>query len=292
VGHHGWGGSAGQHRSRHAERFDARHGDTVKIFLIIVLLLYAAFALFAYFASDRMIFQPPRPTYRADQLPIVMIPAEHGNSIATLFLPTPGAALTLVYSHGNAEDIGQLAPYLEGYRQAGFSVLAYDYRGYGASTGGPPSANGATHDLETVIEYATHSLGLTPASIVLLGHSVGSGPSTAVASRVPVGGLVVEAGFVSAFRVLTGVALLPFDKFHNLRDIRHVHCPVLVVHGTNDEVIPFSHGRKLYDAANEPKQSLWIRGAHHNDLVAIGGANYWNTIRAFGGRVAGASQLR
>jgi len=267
-------------------------GHDVKIFLIIVLLLYVAFAAFAYFASDRMIFQPPRPTYRADQLPILMLPAEHGDSIAALYLPAPGAALTLIYSHGNAEDLGMLAPYLDEYRRAGFSVLAYDYRGYGASTGGPPSADRATRDLEAVVEYAQHTLGVKPTSIVLLGHSVGSGPATEVASRMPVGGLIIEAGFVSAFRVLTQIPLLPFDKFHNLHHIRNVHCPVLVVHGTSDEVIPFSHGRRLFDAANEPKQSLWIRGAHHNDLVAIGGASYWNTIRAFGARVAVASQPR
>src|SRR5207245_2242420 len=76
----------------------------------------------------------------------------------------------------------------------------------------------------------------------------------------------------SAFRVLTRVALLPFDKFEYRRTIRRVRCPVLVIHGTRDEVIPYSHGQQLYEAANQRKQSLWIDGAGHNDLEQVGDA--------------------
>jgi fermentation-respiration switch protein FrsA (DUF1100 family) len=253
----------------------------VKALLVTALLLYVAFALFAWFVSDRMMFMPPSASYDARRLPIVMVPSSDGGSIATLYLPNPRATLTLLYSHGNAEDLGQLAPWLEQYRQNGFSVLAFDYRGYGASTGGPPSTAGATRDMETVYRHAVGTLGVSPASIVLLGRSVGSGPATDLAARVPVGGLVIESGFVSAFRVLTRVALLPFDKFENLRTIRRVGCPVLVIHGMEDAVIPFSHGQRLYEAANQPKQSLWIEGAGHNDVLPVAGARYWTALRQF-----------
>ena len=260
----------------------------MKTILITVLVLYAAFAAFAYFVSDRMIFLPPQASYASGRLPVVMVPTgeDGGAAIATLHLPNPRAKLTLLYSHGNAEDLGQLAPWLEEYRAAGFSVLAFDYRGYGASTGGPPSAAGAVRDMEAVYRHAVGTLGIQPASIVLFGRSVGSGPATELASRVPVGGLVIESGFVSAFRVLTHVTLLPFDKFPNLRLVPRVRCPVLVIHGTEDEVIPWSHGRRLYDAANEPKQALWIEGAHHNDVVPMGGARYWSALQQFAQTVA------
>jgi fermentation-respiration switch protein FrsA (DUF1100 family) len=257
----------------------------VKAALIVVLLVYAAFAAFAYFASDRMIFLPPRASYSATRLPIVMVPADDGASIATLYLPNPRATLTLLYSHGNAEDLGQLAPWLEEYRRAGFAVLAFDYRGYGASTGGPPSASGATRDMEAVYHHAVRTLGIAPSRIVLYGRSVGSGPATELAARLPVGGLVIESGFVSAFRVLTRVALLPFDRFHNLRHIRQVRSPVLVIHGQEDEVIPWSHGRRLFDAANEPRLALWVEGAHHNDVLPMGGARYWAALRQLAARV-------
>jgi fermentation-respiration switch protein FrsA (DUF1100 family) len=258
----------------------------VKALLVTALLLYAAFAAFAWLVSDRMMFLPPAPSYARGRLPLMMIPAEHGDSIAALYLPNPHAALTLLYSHGNAEDLGSLAPELEQYRQDGFSVLAFDYRGYGASTGGPPSAAGATRDLETVYRHAVGSLGIRAESIVLLGRSVGSGPATDLAARLPVGGLVIESGFVSAFRVLTRVALLPFDRFENLRLIRRVRCPVLVIHGTEDEVIPISHGRRLYEAANQPRQALWVEGAGHNDVVPVGGGRYWAALRQFARLVA------
>ena len=255
---------------------------------VTAVLVYVAFAAFAWLMSDRMIFQPPSPSYRAGQLPIVMVPTD-GGSIATLHLPNPRAAVTVLYAHGNAEDLGQLAPYLEELRRTGFAVLAFDYRGYGMSTGSPPSAKGATSDMEAVYRHAVKTLAIPPSRIVLFGRSVGSGPATDLASRVPIGGLVLESAFVSAFRVLTRVSLLPFDRFHNLRHIRRVRAPVLVIHGTADEVIPASHGRLLYEAAGQPRQALWIDGAHHNDVPFVAGARYWSTLAAFGRQVASAA---
>jgi fermentation-respiration switch protein FrsA (DUF1100 family) len=260
----------------------------VKAVLVTAIVVYVAFAAFAWLVSDRMIFQPPPSSYRAGQLPIVMLPTEHG-TIATLHLPNPRAAITVLYAHGNAEDLGQLAPWLEELRRAGFAVLAFDYRGYGLSTGGPPSAAGATDDMAAVYHHAVSTLKIPPSRLVLYGRSVGSGPATDLASRVPVGGLVLESAFVSAFRVLTRVSLLPFDRFHNLRHIRRVRGPVLVIHGTDDEVIPVSHGRRLYEAAGQPKQALWIEGAHHNDVALVGGARYWLALAAFGRQVAAAA---
>ena len=102
--------------------------------LLTVLIVYVAFALFAWLASDRMIFQPPSSSYRAGQLPILMVPTD-GGAIATLVLPNPRAALTVLYAHGNAEDLGQIVPFLEELRRTGFAVIAFDYRGYGMSTG-------------------------------------------------------------------------------------------------------------------------------------------------------------
>ena len=260
----------------------------MKALLVTVLVVYVAFAAFAWFVSDRMIFQPPSPSYRAGQLPIVMVPTE-GGSIATLYLPNPHATVTALYAHGNAEDLGHVAPLLEELRSAGFAVLAFDYRGYGMSTGGPPSTSGATSDMETVYRHAVKTLAIPPSRLVLYGRSVGSGPATDLAARVPIGGLVLESAFVSAFRVLTKVPLLPFDRFDNLRHLRQVHAPILVIHGTADEVIPFSHGRRLYEAAGQPKQPLWIEGAHHNDVPFIAGPRYWSTLAAFGRQVAAAA---
>lgn len=244
-------------------------------------VLYLAFAATVYFTADRLIFLPPTSSYSERSLPIVLVPAGDGVRIAALHLQNPTAPFTVLYSHGNAEDLGHLAPLLEQLRRSGFSVLAYDYRGYGLSTGGPPTARGAYLDLEAVYRYAVEDLRVPPARLILLGRSVGSGPATELAAREPVGGLIVESGFVSAFRVLTRIQLLPFDRFPNLRHIRKANCPVLVIHGTEDEVISPSHGQRLFDAAPAPKRLLWIEGAGHNDLVSVAGGKYWEALRSF-----------
>jgi fermentation-respiration switch protein FrsA (DUF1100 family) len=86
------------------------------------------------------------------------------------------------------------------------------------------------------------------------------------------------------------VTLLPFDRFDNLRHLRQVRAPVLVIHGTADAVIPVSHGRRLYEAAGQPKQALWVEGAHHNDVPLVAGPRYWSTLAAFGRQVSTAAK--
>jgi fermentation-respiration switch protein FrsA (DUF1100 family) len=253
----------------------------IKESLLLIAGLYFTVAVAAYFIADRLIFLPPTSSYNVEQLPIVFVPIGDDAGIATLYLHNSSAALTILYSHGNAEDLGHLAPLLQQFHRTGFSVLSYDYRGYGLSTGGPASAKGAYRDLQAVYRYAVEELGIQPDRLILLGRSVGSGPATELAARVPVGGLILESGFVSAFRVMTRIQLLPFDRFPNLRHIREVECPVLVIHGTEDEVIAPWHGQRLFDAAPDPKQLLWVEGARHNDLVNVAGAQYWHALLSF-----------
>jgi fermentation-respiration switch protein FrsA (DUF1100 family) len=100
-------------------------------------------------------------------------------------------------------------------------------------------------------------------------------------SSRPVAGLVLESAFSSAFRVMTRVLVLPFDRFNNLQKIKKIHCPVMIIHGTEDSVIKIAHGRRLFAAANEPKQALWVEGAKHNDVAFVGGTRYFNSLKAF-----------
>ncbi len=237
--------------------------------ILLGLMGYALLAALAWLVSDRMIFLPPPASYDQRQLAITRVNGDDGNAVAVLHLPNPAARFTLLFSHGNAEDLGYLAPFLMELREAGFAVLAYDYRGYGLSTGGPPSTAGSYRDHAAVYRHATQTLKIPPSRIILHGRSVGAGPAVALAAREPVGGLVVESGFVSAYRVLTRWPLLPFDKFPNLANIRRARCPVLVIHGRQDEIIPVWHGEKLFAAAPEPKFALWVDGAGHNDLAAV-----------------------
>ena len=107
-----------------------------------------------------------------------------------------------------------------------------------------------------------------------------------IAAYKPAAGLVLQSPFVSAFRVLTRIPLLPFDRFPNYKEIGRVHCPVLIVHGESDTVIPPWHGRKLFELAHEPKTFLAIPRANHNDLEMVAGKTYYTALQEFAGTLS------
>jgi fermentation-respiration switch protein FrsA (DUF1100 family) len=216
-----------------------------------------------------MIFLPPPATYGSGR-EIVGLRTADGVRLSALYLPNPSGDHTLLYSHGNAEDLGGVYPLLVRLREIGFSVLAYDYRGYGTSEG-KPSERGAYADIDAAYAYLTTTLGIPPGHIIAYGRSVGAGPAVDLAARRPIGGLVLESAFTTALRVITRVPLLPFDRFRNIDKIGRVGCPVLVMHGRADEVVPFAHGLALWRAAPEPKRFLWVDGAGHNDFWLVAG---------------------
>jgi abhydrolase domain-containing protein 17 len=117
--------------------------------------------------------------------------------------------------------------------------------------------------------------------IILFGRSVGSGPSTYLASTQPIAGLILESAFISAFRVVVPFRLLPFDKYPNADRLVKITVPLLVIHGDRDQVIPFHHGQTLFQVAPGPKQFLTVPNADHNDVSEVGGAMYDQAIQDF-----------
>jgi fermentation-respiration switch protein FrsA (DUF1100 family) len=108
-----------------------------------------------------------------------------------------------------------------------------------------------------------------------------------LAARKPAAGVILQSPFVSAFRVVTHVPLLPFDRFRNYKEIRQVRSPILIIHGEQDSVVPFWHGKKLYDLAAQPKQFFAVPRADHNDLDLIAGPNYPKAIQSFAASLKG-----
>jgi abhydrolase domain-containing protein 17 len=247
--------------------------------LRFIVLLYIGLAIYAWFFADHQIFLPQPSSYK-DGPEILKLRSANGNAISALYLPNPSAAFTLLVSHGNAEDLGDDREWLWDLRRAGFSVMAYDYQGYGTSQGKPTEKTTYEDEL-AAYEYLTRDLKISPDHIIIYGRSVGSGPAVHLAARKPAAALILQAPFLSAFRVLTRVPLLPFDKFPNYKEIGRVRCPVLIIHGANDSVIPLWHGQKLFNAANQPKQLVVVPGADHNDLNFVAGVSYFQTLQAF-----------
>jgi fermentation-respiration switch protein FrsA (DUF1100 family) len=244
--------------------------------LASAIFVYVSVTLIVWLLGPRFLFPRPPASYRDDGN-IIELVTRDGARISATHLRRADARLTILYSHGNAEDLGHVRPTLERLRSAGFSVFGYDYRGYGTSEG-TASERTTYDDIEAAFAYLT-SAGISPRNILVYGRSIGGGPSVELARRHEVGGLILESTFTSALRVVTGVRLFPVDWFENLSKLPSVHVPVLVMHGTKDGVVPIRHGHALFAAANAPKVSLWVDGANHDDLPWIAGDAYERSLR-------------
>lgn len=247
--------------------------------LLIPLCVYLGLLICAYLFADALIFQPHSSSYR-DNSEIIKLAASDNEKISAKFYDNPAATHTILFSHGNAEDIGDLDSLLEELRENNFAVFAYDYRGYGTSEG-KPAEEKVYRDIDAAYDYLINEMKIPPDKIILYGRSLGGAVSIDLASRKKVGGLIVESSFVSAFRVLTKIRVAPFDKFDSLNKIKNIRCPVLFVHGRKDNIVAFWHGEKLFTEANEPKFSFWIDEANHNNVFSVGGETYRGKIRDF-----------
>ena len=244
-----------------------------------ILIIYILIGFWAFFFSDRLIFLPRPSSYQTNQ-DFVKLKSRNRTQITGIYLPLPKAEYTILYSHGNGEDLGEILPRLRDLRDIGFNIFSYDYQGYGTSQG-RPSVAGAYQDVNAAYEYLTQRLGIPANKIIVYGYSVGGGPSVDLASRQPVAGLVIESSFTTAFRVVTGIPVYPFDKFPNIDNIKNVNCPVLVIHGNADRVIPFYHGQQLFAMVDQPKLSFWVNGAGHLNLLEVAGEEYVKVMTEF-----------
>ncbi|MEO1430641.1 MAG: alpha/beta hydrolase [Cyanobacteria bacterium J06633_8] len=251
----------------------------LKRMITSIIFIYLTFAIIIYSQVEKLIFLPPTSTYQ-DTEEIVKLTSEDGTKLSAIHLSNPDAKYTILHAHGNASDLGMIKPRLEQLKDIGFSVFAYDYRGYGTSQG-KPSENNAYKDIDTAYNYLTQELKIPPQQIIPFGRSVGGGSAIDLAVRKPVAGLITESTFTSIFKVKVPIKILPFDKFPNLDKISKVKCPVLIMHGELDEVVPFNHGKQLFKQAPEPKLSLWVEDAKHNNFPYAAGERYIQILQEF-----------
>ena len=243
--------------------------DLLLALALAAVIAYAALALVAWRFGERLMFPAPGASYRRDSIDgLRTLTTRDGTRISALHLPNPRARYTVLYSHGNGEDLGNVLPVLELLNGLGFGVFAYDYRGYGASEG-RPGVEGVTLDAEAAYAHVTEELGVPADRLILWGRSIGGGPTVHLAARHPIAGMVLEATFTSAFCVVTRRRILPFGRFHYQRLIRGLSVPTLFIHGRKDGIVPFGHGVRNFECAAEPKRSLWIDAAGHNDLWLV-----------------------
>jgi len=251
----------------------------------------ASSALFVYLGAclltsggwiiNGMMFQPPPSGYSWEDPEVIRI--QTGKlTLAAIWLPNPNAIKTILYFHGNAEDIENTRAVLVRLRDVGFSVLAVDYPGYGMSEG-TPSERSVYASADAALNFLIHDQKIALPNIVALGVSIGSGPACYLAHKnAGLGGLILQSAFASAFRTVTRIRIFPTDPFPNLKRIRTIPCPKLFIHGTSDATISYRHSEKLYTQAAEPRTLLPIPGADHNDLINhVGLESYARLIYKF-----------
>jgi hypothetical protein len=230
--------------------------------------------------TETFMFPAPPASYK-DSKNILKLESDKGVKISARYLPNRQAKFTVLYSHGNAEDLGHVFPFLRQYQKRGFALFAYDYRGYGTSQGKASEVN-TYKDIEAAYSYLTVQLKIDPNQIIVHGRSVGSGPSTHIAASKPVAGLILESAFTSAFGVVTeNPSVASIDPFRNLNKLPSVGCPVLIIHGKADQVVSFQHGKELFKMAKKPKMNYWVEKAGHNNLIRVAGSGYWNSLTKF-----------
>ncbi len=243
--------------------------------VVFVVLLSIAMA-FAIVFSDKLIFhpQPVRPDQKKN---MTMLEVAPGTNIALRYLPCKKSKYTILFSHGNTEDLVRQRRMIAEYPQKGYAVVAYDYEGFGFSDGSPTEQS-CYRDIDAVYKYMTETLKIPPERIIIYGRSVGSGPSCYLAEKEKAAGLILEGGFMSPFRVVVPFPL-PFDKFRNIDRIANVNMPKLFFHGVRDGVVPYKHGRALYEKASEPKTFIKFSNGNHNNLRDY--KLYWESLHKF-----------
>ncbi|MEM8998188.1 MAG: alpha/beta fold hydrolase [Acidobacteriota bacterium] len=204
--------------------------------------------------------------------------------------PTPSRLepMTVVYCHGNSGSIAERVEIYKHLRRLGVNIFAFDYRGYGRSSG-EPSEDGVCADARAAIDHANGVLGVPYSRLILFGHSLGGAIAIDTARRRPrIAGLVVQSSFTQNLDMARHfypdlpVHWITRNGFRSIDKVPELLMPKLFIHGAADKKVPFSQGQALFAAAAEPKAWLPIARADHNDVHQWGGLRYFSRLVRFG----------
>ncbi len=260
--------------------------------LLFILAGYLLVVFLAFVFQDRMVFFPdPNLTGNPGDIGLdyedAWVESGDGYRLHGWFIPGPkeDARATALFLHGNAGNISHRLEMLKIVHQLGLNCFILDYRGYGQSEGSP-SEQGLYADAEAAWNWLVQEKGQSSRDIICWGRSLGGAVAAYVARDKNPGALIIESSFTSLPEL--GQKLYPFlpvkmvsrVSFSTAKYVKHVSCPVLIVHSPEDEIVPFALGQRLYHAAKEPKEFLQILGGH-NEGFLVSGETYVRGVRDF-----------
>lgn len=244
---------------------------------LVALSLYAAVAAATFFFQRHLLFFPSftyefSPSDAGLSYEQVWVNTEDGERLHGWLIaaqPDSAGQGTVLFFQGNAGNKASRIPLAANLSNAGYSVFLVDYRGYGQSTGQPPTEGGLYADALASWRFLVDGRGIDPNNIVLFGRSLGGGPATWLATQVDARALLLESTFTSVPNVaayhypILPVRWLARYQFDSLSRIVDIGMPVHVIHGRGDEVVPFEHGQRLYGAARSPKAFTATHDTHN-----------------------------
>ena len=265
------------------------------------LLVLAILRIF----ESRLIFFPDYPNRLAGDwhprgLPVedVWLASSDGTKLHAWWIPNEKAQFTFVAFHGNASNVANRASVYEFLRDIPANILALEYRGYGQSEGKPSEA-GFYRDADAAYAYLVNRRGRDPNTLISFGQSLGTAVAANLAAHHKMGGVVLEAPFLSASRAarkifwfLPGTSMLVYSQFDTQARLQEISAPILIVHCTQDPVLPFRLGQEVYDAARPPKTFLGITGACHEEASLIAPTEYRAALIKFLSSVATRDKSR
>lgn len=248
---------------------------------LMALGLYVGLMLLLYGMQSRLIHLPGVPGRELTATPAdlglqwddVTLETADGEKLHGWYLPAPDELRpTVLFFHGNAGNISHRLDSLEIFHELGLATLIIDYRGYGQSSGSP-SEEGLYQDARAAWDYVVGSRGVPAEAVIAFGRSLGAAVAAHLATEREVGGVILESAFTSApdraaeLYPIFPVRLLARIEYPTREFVQQLDAPVLVVHSPDDEIIPFHHGKAIYDAASEPKKLLRIGGDHNTGFL-------------------------
>jgi hypothetical protein len=252
---------------------------TVLRLILALAVGYGLLAAITYLMQGRMLYLSGVPGRNLSMTPAdvgmdyedVSIDTVDGVTLHGWFVPGRSSGV-LLFFHGNAGNISHRLDSIRQFRNLGLSVLIVDYRGYGQS-GGRTTEAGIYRDADAAWEYLTETRGVRPDDVVVFGRSLGASVAARLAANRKPSGLILESSFTSvpdiAAQLYPWLPVRWLSKLrHATRDyVRDVHCPVLVVHSRDDEIIPYHHGEAIFEAAPEPRTLLVLSGTHNDAFL-------------------------
>lgn len=212
----------------------------------------------------------------------IALPTPDGETLVLWFSPAPSDRPTILFLQGNAGEIADRADRFAFYQSQGFGVAFLSYRGYGCSTGSP-SETGLLTDAKAAYDHL-RAEGIAPDRIILVGESLGTGPAVITAAQNPVAAVILEAPYSAAVDIARQaypwipVGLLMKDQYRSRDYIARIDAPLLILHGAKDRVIPQGFGKRLFEAAKDPKTFLSLGPVGHDALFS---PTTWEAEAAF-----------